>query len=253
MPVLAYVPRRRLVARDRRRGRQSIPSHCSVVGNGPGDATAARTLPPGALPPITILPSKGVQSELTMPTAKLIAHDLIATVGTQGALSLHLEPGGGQDPPVAVAQLAGRTYRLKPVGARWTLADGRAADRSRRSPRFPCSAGYRLQDVARQMGLDFDQGSFAYGMSNDPAAMMGGGRLLARLQRRRPARPLRGQLLRRPAFRLVPTETPTSALFKNDGDTGSSTSAGPRTLLYRCAARAVSRPTSTATAIRICT
>ena len=126
MPVLAYVPRRVASSLAIAAAAVIYPVALLVVGNGPGDATAARALPPGALPPITILPSKGVQSELTMPTAKLIAHDLIATVGAQGALSLHLEPGGGQDPPVAVAQLAGRTYRLKPVGARWTLADGRA-------------------------------------------------------------------------------------------------------------------------------
>jgi hypothetical protein len=36
-------------------------------------------------------------------------------------------------------------------------------------------AGVRLQDVASQVGLDFRQGAFRFGVSNDPAAMMGGG------------------------------------------------------------------------------
>src|SRR4029079_2212173 len=103
--------------------------------------------------------------------------------------SLHLERGAGQDPPVAVAQLAGRTYRLKPVGAHWALRGGRAPQEhvARKAPgdgrapqepvlaKVPVLGGYRLQDVSRRLGVDFDQSSFAYGMSNDPAAMMGGG------------------------------------------------------------------------------
>ena len=35
-------------------------------------------------------------------------------------------------------------------------------------------AGVRLTDVA-QVGLDFRQGAFRYGVTNDPPAMMGGG------------------------------------------------------------------------------
>jgi hypothetical protein len=36
-------------------------------------------------------------------------------------------------------------------------------------------AGVRLQDVAPQVGLDFRQGAFRFGVSNDMTAMMGGG------------------------------------------------------------------------------
>jgi hypothetical protein len=36
-------------------------------------------------------------------------------------------------------------------------------------------AGVRLQDVASQVGLDFRNGAFRFGASNDPPAMMGGG------------------------------------------------------------------------------
>ena len=35
--------------------------------------------------------------------------------------------------------------------------------------------GVQLRNVAQQVGLDFRQGSFRYGMSNDVGAMMGGG------------------------------------------------------------------------------
>ena len=36
-------------------------------------------------------------------------------------------------------------------------------------------AGIRLQNVARQVGLDFRQGAFRFGMSRDLTAMTGGG------------------------------------------------------------------------------
>ena len=39
----------------------------------------------------------------------------------------------------------------------------------------PGLAGVRLQNVARQVGLDFRQGAFRFGVSRDPAAMTGGG------------------------------------------------------------------------------
>ncbi len=39
----------------------------------------------------------------------------------------------------------------------------------------PGLAGVHLKDVARQVGLAFRQGAFRYGVSFDPAAMMGGG------------------------------------------------------------------------------
>src|SRR4051794_20914928 len=96
MPALSYVPRRRLVVAIAAAA-VIYPVALLAVGNGSGDATAARALPPGALPRITILPSKGVQSQLTLPTAKLIAHDLVAIVPGEDTLgqrlTLRLEPG----------------------------------------------------------------------------------------------------------------------------------------------------------------
>ena len=66
-------------------------------------------------------------------------------------------------------------------------------------------AGVRLTDVAQQVGLDFRQGAFRYGVTADPPAMMGGGALLARLRQRRLDGPLRRQLLRRGRHRRAGT------------------------------------------------
>jgi Na+-translocating ferredoxin:NAD+ oxidoreductase RnfD subunit len=146
-----------------------------VLSSSPASATGFRPLPAGKLPPISILPSHGVQTQLDRHTAQLIAHDLVAAVParTHESLRVWLEPGGGQAPPIAVAQLAGRTYRLAQVGTRWALKGKTVAPT--RLPAIPVLAGYRLTDVARAAGLDFRQGAFRYGVTNDSAAMMGGG------------------------------------------------------------------------------
>lgn len=146
-----------------------------ALSTGPAEATASRPLPPGALPPISILPSRGVQTQLDLPTAKLIAYDLaaLARVDTRRPLRLWLEPGGGQAPPVAVAQLGKRTYRLSRVGTRWRLKSPDVLPA--RLPSTPALPGYRLSNVAAAVGLSFRQGAFRYGVTADPAAMMGGG------------------------------------------------------------------------------
>ena len=136
----------------------------------------ARPLAPGTLPPITILRSKGVQTQLDVRTADQIAHDLLKVVPAHDGdrITLHLEPGGGQDPPFAVAQLAGRTYRLTSTGNAWAL---QAAPVAKPSTVLAGTelAGTRLTDVAATVGLDFTQGSFRFGISNESKAMMGGG------------------------------------------------------------------------------
>jgi len=174
MPLLAYVPKRRLLAATAAVA-LAYPFALVLVDSG-GSTATARPLPAGMLPPITILPSKGVQTKLTLPTARQIAQGLVASVhvGEGDRLRVHLEPGAGQDPPVAVAQLAGRTYRLKQVRGRWTLGAA-AAPLGPTLARVPVLAGYRLTDVARDVGVDFRQGSFRYGVSTDTPAMMGGG------------------------------------------------------------------------------
>jgi hypothetical protein len=147
----------------------------AIVVSQPAGATSFRALPAGSLPPISILPSRGVDTQLDRHTAQLIAHDLltVATAGTGDRLRLWLEPGEGQDPPVAVAQLAGKTFRLVSVGPRWRL-HGRSA-LPQRLPRVPVLPGYRLTNVAASVGLVFRHGAFRYGVTADPAAMMGGG------------------------------------------------------------------------------
>ncbi len=141
-------------------------------------ATAFRPLPPGTLPPITIESSQGVQTKLDLHTAQLIAHDLLATVHATAAdrLTLHLAPGRGQSPPVAVAQLAGQTYQLnQAVTGHWTLAVSAPAHVTADGPESSALAGLRLTDLAPSLGLGFQQGAFHYGMSSDTKAMMGGG------------------------------------------------------------------------------
>jgi Na+-translocating ferredoxin:NAD+ oxidoreductase RnfD subunit len=134
----------------------------------------------GPLPSIAILPSRGVQSRLDMHTARLITRDLLSDIhrraSTHDHVRLWLEPGEGQGPPFAVAELAGRKFRLSQVGTHWALGGNAAPTVSARpTPAGPALAGFRLTDVASQVGLDFSQGSFRFGVSSDPQAMMGAG------------------------------------------------------------------------------
>ncbi len=150
-----------------------------VVLNNP-PATAAVVATSGTLPPIAILPSRGVQSQLDMRNARLITRDLLVGLHRQPAagerVRVWLEPGEGQGPPTAVAQLAGRTFRLHQEGTRWALGRTAGAALAAKLPAVGAAlAGYRLTDVAAQAGLGFRQGAFRYGVTNDPAAMMGGG------------------------------------------------------------------------------
>ncbi len=176
MPALSLLPRRRLLLAAAA-GVAVYPFALVVLGNGPGAAvTEARPLTGPAVPRITILPSKGVQTKLTRPIATVIARDLVAAVPAAGdRVSLRLERGEGQDPPVAVAQLAGRTYRLQQLNGHWRLAKDGDAESEPTPAIVPVLAGYDLSDVAQQVGLDFRQGAFRYGVTTDTPAMMGGG------------------------------------------------------------------------------
>ncbi len=149
-----------------------------VIAGTPADATAYRAVPAGALPPISILHSSGVQTQLDRHTAELIAHDLIASehVSTATDLSLKLAPGGDQDPPFAVAQTSGHTYQLDQVGNHWRVRGAPAPQEPpEKLPTAPSPGPLRLTDVAASVGLDFRQGAFRYGPSSDYRAMMGGG------------------------------------------------------------------------------
>lgn len=122
-------------------------------------------------------------------------------------MRIHLEPGHGQGAAIAVTALSGtqqrttydgsppkvvqryapadfrQTLELQEGDGRWLVARVRGstaqpvaatspATRREAARRF---AGVRLTDVAAQVGLDFRQGAFRFGVTNDPPAMMGGG------------------------------------------------------------------------------
>jgi Na+-translocating ferredoxin:NAD+ oxidoreductase RnfD subunit len=179
VPVLRRWP----VPVDRRLALVAIPAVLVAFGgmiafSHTKAGTAFRALPSGALPPITILPSHGVQTQLDLHTAQLIAHDLLSTVHATAAdrLTLHLAPGRDQDPPFAVAQVAGQTYRLRQqASGHWTLATAAPTQVASPGPESSALAGLRLTNLAPSLGLDFQQGAFRFGMSNDTKAMMGGG------------------------------------------------------------------------------
>ncbi|MEP6892597.1 MAG: FG-GAP-like repeat-containing protein [Gaiellaceae bacterium] len=215
------------------------------------------------LPVVTVLPSKGVESQLTRATALQIARNLVADLqieanalrrrdaahaatGASGGwlaglqqllhdtagkpiavptydvatVSVHLEAGEGQGPPRAVATLAGtvqittydpstfaathtasrsrftQTFELTPEGTRYLISRSRrASSRELVTPTLgaapanappPVSAttsravaagfaGVKLRNVASQVGLDFRQDAFRFGVTPDTQAMMGGG------------------------------------------------------------------------------
>ena len=130
------------------------------------------------------------------------------------SVRVRLEPGFGQGPPVIIAAAEGTsqltTYRGSPpmlaartmaerfrrtftltldrtryviVGVRGATPKGRATSGTPQPtkvapPSLEVIAGFkdvRLHDVAKQVGLDFRQGDFRFGMSTDAQSMMGGG------------------------------------------------------------------------------
>jgi hypothetical protein len=124
------------------------------------------------------------------------------------SVELALSPGAGQGPPAIDASVKGfqrvKIYRGQPpelvrqrpaapfhASLQVALQQGHyvivhsagsdVASPRQRTPRptivRPSGplAGIRLQDVASQVGLDFRQGAFRSGISDDAAAMMGGG------------------------------------------------------------------------------
>ena len=178
-------------------------------------AAAAAPLTNRGLPAITIAPSRGVNTPLDEGTARSIARDLLAELRRQArtqvraargravkvpasridTLRVWLVAGKGQSGPVAFAKVAGVrqvvTYAGKPpkvlgqtepialtetlqlalLGRHWSITGTETV----RAPSGPPLRGYRLQNVAAQVGLQFLQGSFRFGVTNDSQAMMGGG------------------------------------------------------------------------------
>jgi Na+-translocating ferredoxin:NAD+ oxidoreductase RnfD subunit len=180
-PLLSFVPR---ISFGRRRlavaGVAGLAAYAGVlVAAGIPAHTASATpsrVAKGHLPTITILPSKGIESQLTIRTARVIAHDLLAGLHDPRGdkpIRMWLVRGEGQEPPLAVAQFASHRYTLAQNGTRWMIRT--PPKQSAPGATGPTLAGYELTNVAPQLGLDFRQGSFRYGMTNDEPAMMGGG------------------------------------------------------------------------------
>jgi Na+-translocating ferredoxin:NAD+ oxidoreductase RnfD subunit len=180
LPVLRLVPTpldRRLVL-GFASAAVALSAAAIVVGNAPAVAQASRAIPSGSLPPITILPGQGVQTKLDLHTARLIAHDLLAAKPATGGspLRIWLVQGAEQGPPTATVQLAGLTYHLhQTASGHWALPSAVRTPKVEAAPVSTELKGVRLTDVAPAVGLDFQQGSFRFGMSNDYTAMMGGG------------------------------------------------------------------------------
>ena len=151
-----------------------------LLGSSTSPSLAAQQVAAGQLPQIRILHSPGVQTQLDEPTAKLIAEAVVAAepAAANQTLAVHLVPGTDQSPPTAVAQLGSSTYHLNiQADGSWSLA-GAAPSTPTTPVSEPSSSkltGTKLTDVAASVGLDFRQGSFRYGISNDYRAMMGGG------------------------------------------------------------------------------
>jgi hypothetical protein len=109
-------------------------------------------------------------------------------------MRISLRPGVGQGPPVVVATLAGtwrrasaadesgstfrRTVELVLVGNRYLITASRGGALA---PPAPAAGGaaagssIRLEDVAADVGLDFTNDAFHFGVTMDTGAMMGGG------------------------------------------------------------------------------
>jgi Na+-translocating ferredoxin:NAD+ oxidoreductase RnfD subunit len=146
-----------------------------VTTNSSPQAVAAPAPPTGKLPRIVLAPSPGVQSHLSLGTARVIVKALLTQSGVSSdRVRLWLEPGRDQSPPNAVAEIGGKTYRLHQQGFQWVL--GTKPNRVVEvAPLGPPLKGYRLANVAPAVGLDFQQQSFRFGVTSDATAMMGGG------------------------------------------------------------------------------
>jgi Na+-transporting NADH:ubiquinone oxidoreductase subunit NqrB len=154
----------------------------------------------GPMPPITVLPSNEVDARLDRRAVREIAGRVLERLGSTyrvDRMVVSLERGEGQGPPVVVVRCAGtrqlatysgsptfrQTFELSEEDGRFVIRGVRGAKpaaapqpsaRVRRAA-AAAFADVRLTDVAHRVGLDFRQGAFRFGMSDDTPAMMGGG------------------------------------------------------------------------------
>ncbi len=100
-----------------------------------------------------------------------------------------LEPADGQSPPLVIARASGtverggrssqfaETFELVLKGGRYliTATRGPSGPSAALVARSDSLGGIRLEDVATKVGLDFRHAAFRFGLTNEAAAMMGGG------------------------------------------------------------------------------
>jgi Na+-translocating ferredoxin:NAD+ oxidoreductase RnfD subunit len=147
----------------------------------------------GELPPVQILASHGVATELDSGAAEQIVGATLAWIGVPAGEVDHadvtLEPGAGQGPPIAVATLFGsqplrfeRTFELSLRNGAFTVRRERDASTRPRPVEPPARmnpTGFvapQLRDVAGEVGLRFRNEAFHFSASSgDMPAMMGGG------------------------------------------------------------------------------
>jgi hypothetical protein len=171
-------------------------------------------------------------ADLRTQIERAAGHAIVVPSYDVSRVGLKLRPAVGQAPPTVVATLTGivtqltyatassttpqrgarssftRTFDLALSGNRFVIigdgslktttqpAGSSLVTSTQLSKRTPGFAAVQLTDVAAKVGLNFRQGAFRYGMSDDPQAMMARRGVLDRLQQRRVARPLRRRLLR---------------------------------------------------------
>ena len=132
-------------------------------------------------------------------------HEIVAPTYRIDRVSLELEPGEGQGPPTILATVAGLvqqevytgspakldrrgdpapftgTFELGAGGPGYVIVNASGVTPGVSVPSVSTAVvtvklgGLKLRNVAQQVGLNFRQDSFRFGMSNDVGAMMGGG------------------------------------------------------------------------------
>ena len=149
----------------------------SSPATAPARSAAAQPLPPGALPPITILPSQGVQTQLDLPTAERSRTTCSTVVPAARRRPHHAPPRARAGPGAAVRGRATRGPDVPPDAERQRLGARRRHRPRRRRRCSPATRarGHSARGRRAAVGLDFTQGSFRYGISNESKAMMGGG------------------------------------------------------------------------------
>ena len=154
-----------------------------AIAGAPARPAEAAAVDATGLPPITIVPSTHVASTLDETSANQIAAAVVAAAPAGVTdVRITMELGTGQEPPIVVATAEGpveRTFELRLDGTGYVVTGTRgehvAGDPAATSIATGELPGVRVDDVASQVGIDFQQGAFRFEPSTDRSAMLGGG------------------------------------------------------------------------------